>query len=137
MCSSDLLPALHAWLWLPQVQHTHPLTRLAVFAAGLVGPAIILLSLGWRYGLGFDAPWYLIDLVVVGYVKTVPVVIVLAGAAAASQLAAAAAGRYAPYPDARERGPRGPLREAVRALVLASRSRGRRAQQERLRAVGS
>jgi hypothetical protein len=130
-----VLPALHAWLWLPQVQHTHPLTRLTVFAAGLVGPAIILLSLGWRYGLGFDAPWYLIDLVVVGYVKTVPVVIVLAGAAAASQLAVAAAGRYAPYPDARER-PRGPLREAVRAVVLGSRSH-RRARQERLRAAGS
>jgi Peptidase family M28 len=131
-----VLPALHAWLWLPQVQHTHPLTRIAVFAAGLAGPAIILLSLGWRYGLGLDAPWYLIDLVVVGYVKTVPVVIVLAGTAAAAQLAAAAVGRYAPYPDARERGPRGPLRELVRVLVLGARS-GRRTRQERLRAVGS
>ena len=38
--------------------------------------AIILVSLGWRYGLGLDAPWYLIDLVVVGYVKTIQVVIV-------------------------------------------------------------
>ena len=131
-----VLPALHAWLWLPQVQHTHPLTRLGLFAVGLVGPAIILLSLGWRYGLGFDAPWYLIDLVVVGYVKTVPLVIVFAGGAAAAQLAVAATGRYAPYPDARERGPRGPLREAVRALVLTTR-RSRRARQERLRAVGS
>ena len=107
-----------------------------VFAAGLVGPAIVLLSLGWRYGLGLDAPWYLIDLVVVGYVKTIPVVIVLAGAAGAAQLAVAAAGRYAAYPDARERRPRGPLRELVRVLVLGARSRRRR-RQARLRAVGS
>jgi hypothetical protein len=131
-----VLPALHAWLWLPQVQHTHPLTRLAVFGAGLLGPAIVLLSLGWRYGLGFDAPWYLVDLVVVGYIKTAPVVIVLAGTAAASQLGVAAAGRYAPYPDARERTPRGPLRELVRVLVLGARSR-RREREARLRAVGS
>ena len=130
-----VLPALHAWLWLPQVQQTHPLTRLAVFGAGLVGPAIVLLSLGWRYGLGLDAPWYLIDLVVVGYVKTVPVGIVLAGAAGAAQLAVAAAGRYVPYPDARAGRPRGPLSELVR-LVLGARSR-RRTRQARLRAVGS
>src|SRR5213078_4855095 len=114
-----VLPALHAWLWLPQVQHSHPLTRLAVFAAGLVGPAVVVLSLGWRYGLGLDAPWYLVDLVVVGYVKTIPVVIVLAGAAGAAQLAVAAAGRYVPYPDARAGRPRGPLSELVR-LVLGA-----------------
>lgn len=131
-----VLPALHAWLWLPQLQRSHPLSRLGVFALGLVGPAIVVLSLAWRFGLGFDAPWYLLQLVVVGYVKTVPVVIVLFGAAAAAQLAAAAAGRYAPYPDARERGPRGPLRELVRTLVLGVRAR-RRAKEAQLRAAGS
>ena len=58
----------------------------------------MLVSLAWRYGLGFDAPWYLLELVGIGYIKPIAVVIVLAGAAAAAQLAAAAAGRYAPYP---------------------------------------
>ena len=40
----------------------------ALFALGLVGPALLLVSLGWRYGLGLDAPWYLLELVGVGYV---------------------------------------------------------------------
>src|SRR5262249_3373203 len=120
-----VLPALHVWLWLPQAQRSHPLARIALFAAGLVGPALVLFSLAWRFGLGLDAPWYLLELVVIGYVKTTPVLVVLAGAAAASQLAAAAAGRYAPYPEARERGPRGPIRELVRAIVLARRARRR------------
>jgi hypothetical protein len=131
-----VLPALHVWLWLPQVQRRQPLARIGIFAAGMFGPAIILFSLAWRFGLGFDAPWYLIELVVVGYVKGVPVLIFLAGAAPAAQLAAAAAGRYAPYPDARERGPRGPFRELVRAVVLAGRAR-RDASSPRLRATGS
>jgi hypothetical protein len=131
-----VLPALHVWLWLPQVQRSHPLARLALFAVGLLGPAIVIFSLAWRFGLGLDAPWYLLELVVVGYVKTTPVLIVLVGAAAAAQLAAATVGRYAPYPDVRERGPRGPLRELVRLLVLGVRAR-RRAQQARLRATGS
>ena len=100
-----LLPALHAWLWLPQVRTARLPVRLAVFAAGLAGAAIVLVSLAWRFGLGLDAPWYLLELVSVGYVKATPVVIALAAAAAAAQLAAAAAGRYAPYPDARERRP--------------------------------
>ena len=132
-----VLPALHVWLWLPQVQRTQPLGRLALFAVGLLGPAIVLFSLAWRFGLGFDAPWYLLELVVVGYIGTTPVVIVLAGAAAAAQLAAAAAGRYAPYPDAHERRPRGPLREVVRVVVLGVRARRRAQQRARIRATGS
>ena len=131
-----VLPALHIWLWLPQLQRSPALTRLAVFAAGLLGPAIVLFSLAWRFGLGLDAPWYLLELVVVGYVGWLPVAITLAGAAAASQLAAAAAGRYAPYPAANERRPRGPLRELVRVVVLNRRAR-RRAAEPRLRARGS
>jgi hypothetical protein len=129
-----LLPAVHAWLWLPQARRASPTARLAIFAAGLLGPGLVVGSLAWRFGLGFDAPWYLLELVVVGFVKGTPVVIALAGAAAAAQLAAAATGRYAPYPDAAERGPRGPIRELVRAIVLAVRAR-RRAAEPRLRAV--
>jgi hypothetical protein len=59
---------------------------------------------------------------------------VLAWAAAAGQLAALVAGRYAPYPSAAERPPRGLVRESVRRLVLARR-RHRAAASER-RALG-
>jgi hypothetical protein len=118
-----VLPALHLWLWLPQHQRSPLPVRLGLFALGIVGPAIVVLSLAWRYGLGFDAPWYLVLLVVVGYVKTTPVVIALAGAAAASQLATIATGRYAPYPDVRERRRRGPIRTVIRLIVLDVRAR--------------
>src|SRR4029077_12243643 len=95
--------------------------RLTVFALGLVGPLLVVASLAWRYDLGLDAPWYLLVLVRLGYIKVTPVLIVLAGTAAAAQLAAAAAGRYAPYPSAAERGPRGPIRGLIRAVVLTRR----------------
>jgi hypothetical protein len=117
------LPALHAWLWLPQIRIARPPVRLGLFLLGLAGPAILLASIGWRYGLGLDTPWYLLELAGIGYVKPMTVVFVLAGAAAAAQLAAAAGGRYAPYPTPAERGPRGPFREVVRSAVLALRAR--------------
>jgi hypothetical protein len=129
------LPALHVWLWLPQVRTARPPVRLAVFAVGLAGPALVLGSLAFRFDLGLDAPWYLLELVALGYVTFPPVAIAVAGAAAASQLAAAAAGRYAPYPEAQERGPRGPLREVVRTIALTLRA-GRRVTEERRRALG-
>ncbi len=119
------LPALNIWLWLPQIRIARAPVRLTLFALGLAGPALLVCSLAWRYGLGLDAPWYLLELVGIGYVSPVGFAIALAGAAGACQLAAAAAGRYAPYPDAGERGPRGPFRELVRTVVLASRSRRR------------
>jgi hypothetical protein len=120
------LPALHTWLWLPQLQTARPPVRMAVFAVGLVGPFLVLASLAWRFELGFDAPWYLLELAALGYVTVAPVLIALAGTGAATQLAAAAAGRYAPYPDRRERGPRGPIRDLVRSVVLTVRAHRRR-----------
>jgi hypothetical protein len=122
------LPAMHAWLWLPQVQSSKAPTRAIVFLIGLVGPLLIILSLALRFGLGFDAPWYLLELVAVGYVHVPAVVITLCGAACAAQLAVVTAGRYAPYPPAGQRPERGPLRELVRRIVLAQRARRRRAQ---------
>jgi Peptidase family M28 len=129
-----VLPALHVWLWLPQLRAEHPLTRVGVFVVGLAGPGLVLFSLGWRYGLGLDAPWYLLQLVSIGYVKASAALIAVAAAAPAAQLAAAAAGRYAPYPDRDERRRHGPIRSLVRALVLGSRRRRRAAERRRLSA---
>jgi hypothetical protein len=128
-----VLPALHAWLWLPQVRQGRGPARAIVFVAGLAGIAVLMLELGVRFGLGLDAPWYLVRLAAVGYVGPTAVAIALAGGACAAQLGAAAAGRYAPYPARGERPARGPLRELVRTLVLASR---RRRSEQRRRAVG-
>jgi Peptidase family M28 len=129
-----LLPSMHAWLWLPQVQHGPLWTRAAVLLAGFGGPAILIGSFAWRFELGFDAPWYLLTLIATGYVPLPSIAIGLAWFAAAGQLAAVAAGRYAPYPSARERRPRGPIRQLVGGILAAAL--GRRRTRELRRAVG-
>ncbi|HZR96921.1 MAG TPA: M28 family peptidase [Gaiellaceae bacterium] len=118
-----LLPSLHAWLWLPQVRAERPWARAAVLAAGFAGPALLLWSFAGRYGLGWDAPWYVLSLFANGYAPAAALVVALAWAAAAAQLVTLAAGRYAPYPAPAERRPRGPIRETVRRIVLAHRRR--------------
>ena len=121
-----LLPALHIWLWLPHVRDRRAIARLGLLVAGLIGPFILLGSFMFRFGLGLDAPWYLAELVAVGYITLVPFALVLCSAAGAAQLVAIAAGRYAPYPSAAERPPLGPIRSTVRAIVLGVRARRRR-----------
>jgi hypothetical protein len=121
-----VLPPLHAWLWLPQVREQQLWVRLGVLLAGFAGPLLLLGSFAKRFGLGLDAPWYLAELVAIGYVPIVAVVIAIAWTAGAGQLIALTTGRYAPYPRLSERPPRGPLRNAVRAVVLTSRSMKRR-----------
>lgn len=118
-----ILPSLHAWLWLPQVQTRHPAVRAGVFAAGLAGPFYLVWSFGTHYGLGWDAPWYLAKLFAIGYAPLPMFLIGLGWLAVAGQLAALAAGRYAPYPAPHERPRRGPLREVFRTLFLAQRRR--------------
>ena len=120
-----LLPSLHAWLWLPESRARPPWTRAAILVAGFAGPLLLLWSLGSRFGLGLHAPWYLLELTALGYVGLPALAITLAWAAAAAQLVALAAGRYAPYPAAGERPPRGPIRELVRKIILARRARRR------------
>jgi hypothetical protein len=117
-----LLPSLHAWLWLPHVRARPVWTRLAVLAAGFLGPLLLFASFAIRYHLGLDTPWYLAELTAVGYVKLSAVVIAVGWLAAAGQMSALTVGRYAPYPDARERAPRGPIRETVRRTVLTVRA---------------
>ena len=79
--------------------------------------------------------WYLAELAAVGYVHLPAVAITLAGGACAAQLAVVSAGRYAPYPPAGERPARGPLRAAVRTIVLTVRARRHR-EGARRRATG-
>lgn len=130
-----LLPSLHAWLWMPQLRYGPAWLRGAALAAGLTGPALLLGSFAFRFDLGFDAPWYVLELVAVGYVPRPSVAIALAWLAAAGQLTAIAAGRYAPYPSARERPPRGPIRLLIgRILRIAL---GLRPARDLKRAVGS
>jgi hypothetical protein len=118
-----VLPSLHAWLGLPQVRGRPASARGLVLAAGFLGPLLLLWSFADRYRLGLDAPWYLAELTALGYTPLALVLVFLGWAAAAGQLAALAGGRYAPYPSARERPPRGPIRETVRRVVVARRSR--------------
>ncbi len=129
------LPPLHVWLWLPHVRERRRGAALLVLLVGLIGPALLLLSLGIRFGLGLDAPWYLVELAAVGYVHLPAVAITLAGSACAAQLAAITVNRYGPYPDRRDRPARGPIREVVRTLVVTVRTQRRRARARR-RAVG-
>jgi hypothetical protein len=126
---------LHAWLWLPHLRMRRGPAGALVFLIGLVGPALILFSLGSRFGLGFDAPWYLVELAAVGYVHVPAVAISLIAAACAAQLLTVTANRYAPYPARGDRPIRGPIRELVRRIVLAERAR-RRVTAERRRAFG-
>ena len=118
-----LLPSLHVWLWLPQVRESTVWVRVVVLVAGFAGPLLLIWSFAGRFGLGWDAPWYLAWLFALGYAPLPGFVIALAFAAAAGQLVALVGGRYAPYPSAAERPPRGPLRETLRRLVLSQRRR--------------
>lgn len=118
-----LLPCLHVWLWLPQVQARTRMVRAVVLALGLIGPAYLVWIFATNYGLGWDAPWYIAQLFAVGYAPLALFVIALAGLAATGQLFALAGNRYAPYPAPGEAPRRGPLRELIRTLVLEQRRR--------------
>ena len=127
-----LLPSLHAWLWLPHVPKRAFALRIAVFLLGLAGPALLLTSFAVRFGLGFDAPWYVAALVAVGYVAPPFLLAALVWGAVALQVGALAFGRYAPYAEGDERPRRGLLRAALRR---ASRARHAPPPEERLRLV--
>jgi Peptidase family M28 len=118
-----VLPSLHAWLWLPQVQTQHPAARASVLLVGFIGPAYLVWTFATHYGLGWDAPWYIVELFAVGFAPLTLLVVGLSWLAAAGQVAALATDRYAPYPAPGERSRRGPVRELIRTLVVAPRRR--------------
>ena len=116
-----VLPSLYAWLWLPHARTTP--ARLVLLAAGMLGPGLLVLEFARRYSLGFDAPWYLLSLLGVGYVPWLVGLLALGWLAVAAQLSALAVGRYAPYPDSRAPGSRRSLRGAVATAAQARRAR--------------
>lgn len=117
-----ILPSLHVWLWLPQVRDRSPWLRLLLLLGGFVGPLLLIGSMAVRFGLGLDAPWYLMELTALGYVPIPAVAIFLAWLAVAGQLIALEAYRYAPYPTAKERRGRGSVTRVLRRLVAPPRS---------------
>ena len=130
-----VLPSAHAWLWLPNLRDGRTWTRLLLLTVGFIGPALILWSFASRYGLGWDAPLYVLQLRVLDYVPFAVMPITAAWLAGAAQLATLATGRYAPYPAVRERNRLGPGRRLLRRLFLAARTRKGGATQ-RQRALG-
>jgi Peptidase family M28 len=122
-----LLPTLHVWLWLPQLRNAALAARLGVLVLGLAGPALLVGSFAARFGLGWDALWYLAELRAIDYVPFVVMPLLVIWLAATGQLAALATRRYAPYPAAEELPPRGPLRRVLRAAIIGIRTRRRRA----------
>jgi hypothetical protein len=134
-----VLPSMHAWIWLPQLQRRPLPLQAAVLAAGLAGPLLLLESFAGRLDLGLDAPWYLAQLAAVGFVPFSSLLVFAAWLAVAGQLAAVTVGRYAPYPSAGERPRFGPLRRLVRSLLLVTHRAGERRRAhvgERERATG-
>jgi hypothetical protein len=125
-----LLPSLHAWLWLPQVRGAAAPVRLGVLALGFAGPLLLVGEFAGRYGLGWDAPWYLAELRVVGYVPFVVMPLLVIWLAGSAQLAALAVRRYGPYPDLDEVAPRGPVRRVLRRTYLAVHNRRRTAPEQ-------
>jgi hypothetical protein len=127
-----LLPSLHAWLWLPQVRRSTAPVRLGVFALGFAGPLLLVGEFAGRYGLGWDAPWYLAELRAVGYVPFIVMPLLVVWLAGAGQLAALTVRRYAPYPDSSEISPHGPVRRILRRTYGSVRDRRRRGASEEL-----
>src|ERR671935_282561 len=125
-----LLPSLHAWLWLPQVRRATAPVRLGVLALGFAGPVLLVAEFAGRYGLGWDAAWYLVELRAVGYIPFIVLPFLVVWLAGAGQVAALAARRYGPYPDAAALPPRGPARRILRRTYLALRERRRGAPEE-------
>lgn len=93
-----VLPALHAWLWIPHVRDARPAGRAALYLVGFAGPILLLVSFAVRFKLGFDALWYLPALFSVGYAPLTLFLALLPFGAAAGQAGAILFGRYAPCP---------------------------------------
>lgn len=121
-----VLPSLYAWLCLPQVHEAgRGWPRDVLFALGLAGPVLALVSLESRFDLGIDVLLYVAGLVSVGYLPWTNVLLLLGWAAIGTQVGTLAAGRYGAYAGGLAKPPRGPVRNGVRRVVLAAQARRR------------
>ena len=102
-----LLPAAHIWLWLPSAARAGRKTLLAVYLAGMVGPAGLVFELWTAQGLGASTPRALVAMTASGYLSPAVAVCFALAAAAAAQFGALVAGRYA-HPHAPASGSRRP-----------------------------
>lgn len=91
-----VLPAAHAWLWLPAAGRHGRRAAGLVFLAGLAGPALVLVELMTSQGLGWQALRALAAIVSSGYQSPALSVCYALAAAAAAQVGATVAGRYCP-----------------------------------------
>ena len=90
-----LLPAAHIWLWLPSAARAGRKTLLAVYIAGMIGPAGLVFELWTAQGLGTSTPQALVAMTSSGYLSPAVTACFALAAAAAAQLGALVAGRYA------------------------------------------
>ena len=108
-----VLPSLYAWLWLPLNRQRW--RQILLFAVGLAGPAIGLVSLAGELDISLpEAALYVLGLVTVGYISVPSLLLGLVWATVAAQIGALAFGRYAPYAGGAAHVPRGPIRRAFR-----------------------
>jgi hypothetical protein len=111
-----VLPSLYTWLWLPL--RSRLWTRVALYAAGFLGPVAGLAVLCRELGIGpLDGLLYVASLATVGYLSLGSVLAAIAWLAAAGQLGALALGRYAPYAGGAVPPPPGMLRGSVARLA--------------------
>ncbi len=91
-----VLPAAHAWLWLPSAARRGRGLAIAVYLVGLLGPVIVLFEMATTQGLGWDATRAVVAVVSSGYQSPALSLCYALASAAAAQVATTVAGRYGP-----------------------------------------
>jgi Peptidase family M28 len=91
-----LLPAAHAWLWLPVAARAGRPALVAAYLIGYAGLLGLLLELALPLGLGRDAVPAAVAMIASGYLSPAISVCLALAAAAAAQLGTLIAGRYSP-----------------------------------------
>jgi len=91
-----ILPAAHAWLWLPHVAWRGRGAMLLLVSAGLIGPVLILLQLASGQDLGLGALRTVIAMAASGYISPAVSICLVLACAAGTQVTALVLGHYAP-----------------------------------------
>jgi hypothetical protein len=89
-----ILPAAHVWLYLPAAARAGRRVLLAVYLAGLVGPAALVWELWTAQGLGSATARALVEMTASGYLAPAESICFALAAASAAQFGALVAGRY-------------------------------------------